>query len=120
MKFFIDMFNVSFCESVEVGYLNQSELVQIVQKLGIIKQSVRMDLQVKYGFIVRGVGDIYLCLLIFKIYQEKIWDYVVGDLIVREVGGEVIDIKGNCLNFGVGRMLVINSGVIVVLKVVYS
>ena len=107
-----ELAGASFCESVEAGHSNQSESAQIAQKLGITKPSVRMDSQAKYGSIARGAGDIYLRLPTSKTYQEKIWDHAAGDLIVREAGGQVTDTKGNRLDFGVGRTLATNSGVV--------
>jgi 3'(2'), 5'-bisphosphate nucleotidase len=71
-----------------------------------------MDSQAKYGSIARGAGDIYLRLPTSKTYQEKIWDHAAGDLIVREAGGQVTDTKGQRLDFGVGRTLATNSGVV--------
>ncbi len=112
MKEVGDLAGASFCESVEAGHSNQSEAAQIAQKLGITKPSVRMDSQAKYGSIARGAGDIYLRLPTSKTYQEKIWDHAAGDLIVREAGGQVTDTKGQRLDFGVGRTLATNSGVI--------
>lgn len=38
-----------------------------------------------------------------KDYEEKIWGHAAGDLIVREVGGEVTDAEGKRQDFGVGR-----------------
>ncbi|KAL2143934.1 hypothetical protein VTI28DRAFT_9764 [Corynascus sepedonium] len=112
MKEVTEMASASFCESVESGHSNQSDSAQIAQKLGITKPSVRMDSQAKYGSIARGAGDIYLRLPTSKTYQEKIWDHAAGDLIVREAGGQVTDTKGQRLDFGVGRTLATNSGVI--------
>ncbi|AEO64000.1 uncharacterized protein THITE_2109651 [Thermothielavioides terrestris NRRL 8126] len=112
MKPITEMSSASFCESVEAGHSNQSEAAQIAQKLGITKPSVRMDSQAKYGSIARGAGDIYLRLPTSKTYQEKIWDHAAGDLIVREAGGQVTDTKGQRLDFGVGRTLATNSGVV--------
>ncbi|KAL2259574.1 hypothetical protein VTK26DRAFT_6714 [Humicola hyalothermophila] len=112
MRAVTDMGNACFCESVEAGHSNQSEAAQIAHKLGITKPSVRMDSQAKYGSIARGAGDIYLRLPTSKTYQEKIWDHAAGDLIVREAGGQVTDTKGARLNFGLGRTLASNSGVV--------
>lgn len=112
MKPITEMSSACFCESVEAGHSNQGEAAQIAQKLGITKQSVRMDSQAKYGSIARGAGDIYLRLPTSKTYQEKIWDHAAGDLIVREAGGQVTDTKGERLNFGLGRTLASNSGVV--------
>lgn len=120
MKPITDLASASFCESVEAGHSNQSESAQIAQKLGITNPSVRMDSQAKYCSISRGAGDIYLRLPISKSYQEKIWDHAGGDLIVREAGGEVTDTKGNRLDYGVGRTLASNSGVIGAPKAVHA
>lgn len=107
-----DLAAASFCESVEAGHSNQGDSAKIAQKLGITKPSVRMDSQAKYGSIARGAGDIYLRLPTSKTYQEKIWDHAAGDLIVREAGGQVTDVLGRRLDFGHGRTLAENKGVI--------
>jgi len=101
-----------FCESVEAGHSSHSDSAQIAQLLGITKPSVRMDSQAKYASIARGAGDIYLRLPVKASYQEKIWDHAAGDLIVREAGGEVTDITGSRLDFGAGRTLKENKGVV--------
>jgi len=102
----------TFCESVEAGHSSHGDQAEIAKKLGITKPSVRMDSQAKYASIARGAGDVYLRLPTSKSYQEKIWDHAAGDLIVREAGGEVTDVRGNRLDFSVGRTLKNNSGVV--------
>ena len=104
----------AFCESVEAGHSSHGEAAQIAQKLGITAadKSVRMDSQAKYGSIARGAGDIYLRLPTSATYQEKIWDHVAGDLIVREAGGHVTDTLGRRLDFSKGRTLAENKGVV--------
>ncbi|KAM5348711.1 hypothetical protein ACJ41O_008535 [Fusarium nematophilum] len=107
-----DLSRATFCESVEAGHSAHDDQALISQKLGITEPSVRMDSQAKYGSIARGAGDIYLRLPVKATYQEKIWDHAAGDLIVREAGGQVTDIQGKRLDFGVGRTLANNKGVI--------
>jgi 3'(2'), 5'-bisphosphate nucleotidase len=107
-----DLTTATFCESVEAGHSAHGDQASIAGKLGITKPSVRMDSQAKYGSIARGAGDIYLRLPVKATYQEKIWDHAAGDLIVREAGGAVTDIKGNRLDFSIGRTLANNKGVI--------
>ncbi|KAF4124359.1 3'(2'), 5'-bisphosphate nucleotidase [Geosmithia morbida] len=104
--------DATFCESVEAGHSAHGDQAAIAAKLGITKPSVRMDSQAKYGSIARGAGDIYLRLPVSATYQEKIWDHAAGDLIVREAGGQVTDIHGKRLDFGVGRTLANNKGVV--------
>ena len=48
-----------------------------------------------------------------KDYEEKIWDHAAGSLIVQEAGGTVTDVDGRPLNFGLGRTLRENRGVVV-------
>ncbi|EEU41064.1 uncharacterized protein NECHADRAFT_103553 [Fusarium vanettenii 77-13-4] len=112
MRSIDDLAKATFCESVEAGHSAHDDQALISQKLGITAPSVRMDSQAKYGSIARGAGDIYLRLPVKATYQEKIWDHAAGDLIVREAGGQVTDIHGKRLDFGVGRTLANNKGVI--------
>ena len=112
--------DATFCESVEAGHSSHGDQAQIAEKLGITKPSVRMDSQSKYGSVARGAGDIYLRLPVSKTYEEKIWDHAAGDLIVRESGGIVTDAEGKRLDFGVGRTLKNNKGVVAAPKALHS
>ena len=102
----------TFCESLEAGHSSHGDQAKIAKKLGITKDSVRMDSQAKYASIARGSGDLYLRLPVRADYEEKIWDHAAGDLIVREAGGEVTDAVGKRLDFGKGRTLKDNKGVV--------
>ncbi|KAI9886090.1 MAG: hypothetical protein M1823_002108 [Watsoniomyces obsoletus] len=112
MKSVENLADATFCESVEAGHSSHGDQAAIAKRLGITKDSIRMDSQAKYGSIARGAGDIYLRLPVRKDYEEKIWDHAAGDLIVREADGEVTDANGNRLDFSRGRTLVANSGVV--------
>ncbi|EKD15195.1 uncharacterized protein L3040_001564 [Drepanopeziza brunnea f. sp. 'multigermtubi'] len=112
MKPVQDLEQATFCESVEAGHSSHGDQFAIATKLGVTKQSVRMDSQAKYASIARGAGDIYLRLPTSATYQEKIWDHAAGDLIVREAGGQVTDALGRRLDFSKGRTLAENKGVV--------
>ncbi|RMZ73821.1 3 (2)5 -bisphosphate nucleotidase [Pyrenophora seminiperda CCB06] len=112
MKPLPDVSQATFCESVEAGHSSQGDNAAIASKLGITKPSVRMDSQAKYGSIARGAGDLYLRLPVSKTYQEKIWDHAAGVVLVQEAGGEVTDAYGKPLDFGLGRTLKENKGVV--------
>lgn len=112
MKPLPNVSQATFCESVEAGHSSQGDNAAIASKLGITKPSVRMDSQAKYGSIARGAGDLYLRLPVSQTYQEKIWDHLAGVVIVEEAGGEVSDAHGKPLDFGVGRTLKENKGVV--------
>jgi len=102
----------TFCESVEAGHSSHGDQAEIAKKLGITKRSVRMDSQAKYGSIARGAGDLYLRLPVSATYEEKIWDHAAGVLIVGEAGGIVTDALGNKVDFGQGRTLKKNKGIV--------
>ena len=102
----------TFCESVEAGHSSHSDQAMIAEKLGITRPSVRMDSQAKYGTVARGVATIYLRLPVSATYQEKIWDHAAGEIIVRQAGGVVTDAQGKKLDFGQGRTLAKNKGIV--------
>ncbi|KAF2468552.1 3(2),5-bisphosphate nucleotidase HAL2 [Lindgomyces ingoldianus] len=112
MKPLEDISQATFCESVEAGHSSHGDNAAIASKLGITKPSVRMDSQAKYGSIARGAGDLYLRLPVSKTYEEKIWDHAAGVVIVQEAGGKVTDAWGKPLDFGIGRTLKENKGVV--------
>ena len=120
MKDVPDISHATFCESVEAGHSSHGDQAEIAGKLGITKDSVRMDSQAKYGSIARGAGDLYLRLPVNATYEEKIWDHAAGDLIVREAGGVVTDARGKRLDFGKGRTLKDNKGVVAAPKAVHG
>ncbi|GAA98913.1 uncharacterized protein L969DRAFT_51122 [Mixia osmundae IAM 14324] len=112
--------DASFCESVEAGHSDQSTNARIASLLGITKQPTRMDSQAKYCSISRGDGDIYLRLPVKAGYQEKIWDHASGTVLVGEAGGIVTDMHGKKLDFGQGRTLKANQGVVAANKDVHA
>ncbi|OCK73711.1 3',5'-bisphosphate nucleotidase-like protein [Lepidopterella palustris CBS 459.81] len=114
-----DITQATFCESVEAGHSAHDDQAAIAQKLGITKQSVRMDSQAKYASIARGAGDLYLRLPVSETYQEKIWDHAAGVVIVGEAGGVVTDAWGKKLDFSLGRTLSSNKGVVAAPKSIY-
>ncbi len=101
-----------FCESVESGHSDQDQSKQIADALGITEEAVRVDSQCKYAIVGRGQAQIYLRLPTRKDYREKIWDHAAGLIVVEEAGGRVTDVRGHDLDFGHGRQLENNAGVI--------
>ncbi|KAJ3480433.1 hypothetical protein NLJ89_g12279 [Agrocybe chaxingu] len=79
-----------------------------------------MDSQAKYGCLARGEGGAYLRMPTGVGYREKIWDHAPGQVLVEEAGGIVTDSRGEPLNFGLGRTLGENYGVIAAGKEVHA
>ncbi|KAI9854917.1 MAG: hypothetical protein M1813_000640 [Trichoglossum hirsutum] len=102
----------TFCEGVEAAHSSHSQQKDIAEKLGIVAPSVRLDSAAKYGVTARGSAEIYLRLPRNLSYEEKIWDHAAGYLIVKEAGGEVTDAFGKRLDFGKGRTLAANKGIV--------
>jgi len=100
-------------ESVESGHTAQDESAVVARMLGIERPPVRMDSQCKYAAVARGDASIYLRLPTRKDYVERIWDHAAGWRIVTEAGGKVTDVHGKPLDFGRGRGLEANAGVVV-------
>ncbi len=108
-----DVTQSRLCESFESGHSSHDHSAQVVAKLGIVADPVRLDSQTKYGVVARGDAEFYLRLPTRKGYREKIWDHGAGCLIVQEAGGTVTDVAGRPLDFTHGRELVENRGVVV-------
>lgn len=101
-----------FAESFESGHSAHGTAERIAAKLGITAAPIRMDSQAKYGLLARGGADVYLRLPTRAGYQEKIWDHAAGVIVIEEAGGTVTDMHGRPLDFGRGRTLSANQGVI--------
>lgn len=103
-----------FVESVESAHGHHALQEAVAQAAGINRPALRMDSQAKYGAVARGDAALYLRLPSPKSpdYSEKIWDHAAGSLIVEEAGGTVTDMSGRPLDFGLGRKMVHNRGVV--------
>lgn len=55
-----------------------------------------------------------------KPYDEKIWDHASGCLLIEESGGVCTDMHGRKLDFGVGRTLSGNEGIVAAGREVHS
>ena len=100
------------CESVESGHSNHDDSAEIVNRLGITAAPFRIDSQCKYAAVARGDASIYLRLPTRAGYREKIWDHAAGKFVVEQAGGVVTDVTGAPLDFGHGRRLERNRGIV--------
>jgi len=112
--------DLSFLESVDKGHSNLSFNDRVAELLAVTRPPTRMDSQAKYCSLARGDGGVYLRMPVGTGYQEKIWDHAPGSLLVEEAGGLVTDSRGQPLNFGLGRTLRENYGIIAAGKAIHS
>lgn len=101
-----------YCGSVEKAHGSVSDAGRLIESLGGGTR-VAVDSQCKYAIVARGQADAYLRMPKNAEYVEKIWDHGAGSIIATESGAKVSDIHGRPLDFGHGRVLKANSGVIV-------
>jgi len=100
--------------SVESGHTNVSQLDIVLGRMGVQADPVRLDSQAKYGVLAGGRGDLLLRLLSADRpdYRECIWDQAAGAIVIEEAGGRITDLAGKPLDFGQGRTLANNAGVL--------
>ncbi|EJU00639.1 3-2-5-bisphosphate nucleotidase HAL2 [Dacryopinax primogenitus] len=106
-------------ESLEAAHSSHSFSSLFSNKLHITRPPLRMDSQAKYCSLARGQGAIYLRMPTGVGYREKIWDHASGSLLVQEAGGLVTDGRGLPLDFGLGRTLGENFGIIAANKEIH-
>jgi HAL2 family 3'(2'),5'-bisphosphate nucleotidase len=104
---------ISLCTSVEEAHSNFERTTQVLARVGEVREPARLDSQAKYAVVARGQADAYMRIPTKKAYQEYIWDHAPGALIAAESGCAVTDIDGNLLDFGKGRRLTANRGILV-------
>jgi len=107
-----DPAEASFCESVESAHSSHSDAARIAELLGVKNEPYRIDSQCKYAAVARGDASIYLRLPTRADYEEKIWDHAAGWMVIKQAGGEVTDVRGQPLDFSLGRTLRNNVGVV--------
>ncbi|MFZ0427932.1 MAG: 3'(2'),5'-bisphosphate nucleotidase [Acidobacteriota bacterium] len=100
--------------SVESGHTNVSRFDTVLEFVGTRREPIRMDSQAKYAMLAAGQADFLLRLISpgRPDYREKIWDQAAGAIVVEEAGGRITDLDGKPLDFGVGRKLLRNRGVV--------
>jgi 3'(2'), 5'-bisphosphate nucleotidase len=100
--------------SFEDAHTDPAQLDRIFRLLGIQQEPRRMDSQAKAVVLAGGAAELVFRLLPAgrTAYREKIWDAAAGSLLVEEAGGRVTDLRGRELDFGAGRELTNNIGVV--------
>ncbi|CCM02724.1 uncharacterized protein FIBRA_04831 [Fibroporia radiculosa] len=111
---------LSLLESVEKAHAKLSFNARVARVLGVTRPPTRMDSQAKYAALARGDGGVYLRMPTGTGYREKIWDHAPGSVLIEEAGGVVTDSRGQPLDFGLGRTLGENFGVVAAGKEVHS
>ena len=101
-------------ESVESDHSDHLFHERFKEKLNILKPTLRVDSQVKYGIVARGEAALYLRIPSTSEpgYKENIWDHAAGSIITEEAGGKVTDTLGRPLEFTSGIKMEKNDGIV--------
>jgi 3'(2'), 5'-bisphosphate nucleotidase len=110
----IDPLQARVLRSFAAEHTDTDKIAQLIASLGTPYPPILMDSAAKYAILTAGGGD-----LLFRLispqkpdYVESIWDQAAGTILVTEAGGRVSDLTGKDLDFGRGRKLHGNVGVL--------
>ena len=98
--------------SFEPEHIDVRAFEEIVRALEVERAPMLMDSQAKHAAIATGHADLLMRIPATRTFRDKIWDQAAGTLLVEEAGGRVTDLQGGELDFGAGRELTRNEGVI--------
>ncbi|MFX1567296.1 MAG: inositol monophosphatase family protein [Promethearchaeota archaeon] len=88
-----DLPNIRLCHSL---HYDQPWVLNFAKKIGI-KNFIQIDSMAKFCMVADGTADLYIKPL--DIDRSFTWDFMPGDLIVREAGGIVTDLNGERIKF---------------------
>jgi 3'(2'), 5'-bisphosphate nucleotidase len=77
-------------------HYNKPWVLDFAKSLGITN-FIPMDSMAKLCMVAEGSAEIYLKPM--NIQRSFTWDFLPGELLVREAGGMITDLKGNPINY---------------------
>jgi 3'(2'), 5'-bisphosphate nucleotidase len=101
-----------FLRSFEASHIDLAAFDSIIEALGVQTVPLLMDSQAKHALIAAGSADVLIRVPATKGFRDKIWDQAAGSVVIEEAGGRVTDLRGVPLDFGAGRLLSANQGVV--------
>ena len=101
-----DIHNIRLCHSL---HYDQSWVLNFAQDIGI-RNFIQIDSMAKFCMVADGTADLYLKPLDPE--HSFTWDFLPGDLLVREAGGSVTDLNGDRLKFKERKCLWTKPGII--------
>lgn len=71
-----------------------------------------LSLHIRYAALIVGGADAHFCVPVSPAAKMHIWDHAGSNLIFTELGGKVTDLDGKPIDFGAGRDLNRNRGLV--------
>ncbi|KAK9825413.1 hypothetical protein WJX81_003131 [Elliptochloris bilobata] len=106
-----DFGEARFMESYESKQSDHSFAGRLAAVVGVTRPPLRVDSAAKYGALARGDAAMNLRFP-HAGYRDKIWDHAAGALIAAEAGAVISDVGGKPLDFGNGRWLDMDRGIV--------
>ncbi len=101
-----DIRNIRLCHSL---HYDQPWVLNFAQEIGI-RNFIQIDSMAKFCMVADGTADLYLKPLDPE--HSFTWDFLPGDLLVREAGGSVTNLNGERLKFKERKCLWTKPGII--------
>ncbi|MFX0081364.1 MAG: 3'(2'),5'-bisphosphate nucleotidase CysQ [Candidatus Hodarchaeota archaeon] len=101
-----DLKSIRFCHSL---HYDKPWVIEFARKIGI-KEFLQIDSMAKFCMVADGSADLYIKPL--DLNPTNSWDFMPGDLLVREAGGTVTDLNGVRLEFRENKCLWTGPGII--------
>ncbi len=98
--------NSRLCHSL---HYDQPWVLNFAKKIGI-RNFIQIDSMVKFCMVADGTADLYIKPL--DAAHSFTWDFLPGDLIVKEAGGKITDLNNEHLNFKKEKCLWTAPGII--------
>lgn len=108
-----ELASLEFVDSAMSTSTNHETVHKVAEKIGANHPGAELwSSQMRYIALVLGEGNIQIRIPPQKNKTSFVWDHAGGQLIFTEVGGKVTDVYGKDINFGLGRKLTSNWGML--------
>jgi 3'(2'), 5'-bisphosphate nucleotidase len=108
-----DTSKLRWVDSVSGSTITPKNHRAIAEKLGASWPGTELwSMQMKYVALAVGACDVMVRIPPRKDYRASVWDHAGGQLILREAGGMLTDTRGEPFDFGLGRKLQKNFGLV--------
>ncbi|MFX1552670.1 MAG: 3'(2'),5'-bisphosphate nucleotidase CysQ [Promethearchaeota archaeon] len=101
-----DIKNIRLCHSL---HYDKPWVLNFAQNIGI-NNFIQIDSMAKFCMVADGSADLYIKPL--DAAHSFTWDFLPGDLIVREAGGDITDLNGKRLKFKKEKCLWTAPGIV--------
>ncbi|KAL2428845.1 3'(2'),5'-bisphosphate nucleotidase [Exophiala dermatitidis] len=110
----VDPAKIRWCDSLASNSITPQNHRAVAEKIGSYgwPGADIWAMQMKYVALTLGACDAMVRIPPKKAYRASVWDHAGGQLLYTEVGGALSDTTGKPFDFGLGRSLEANLGLI--------